>query len=148
MRSSCLGDATADAYRYLGISLLDRKPDDAETFLRRADSLSPYDPFVERALAEVLEKGGKTDEAVAKYAEAARAMARRGDLNQALALTERATSLKPEDPKTWSDKGTVLRLMGKYEEALAALDKALGLSPDDEWALAERGETLRMLGRD
>lgn len=48
-----------------------------------------------------------------------------------------AAKLKPEEPKTWSELGSMLYLMGSYEQSLAAFDRAhsLGENTPGNWFL-------------
>ena len=48
-----------------------------------------------------------------------------------------AAKLKPEEPKTWGELGSMLYLMGSYEQSLAAFDRArsLGENTPGNWFL-------------
>src|SRR6185437_2684763 len=61
-------------------------------------------------------------------------------------LTERAIRVCPDDPWSWSQRGTALRRLGKLPEALSAFDRAL-LFGGDAAAKNGRADVLRTMGR-
>ena len=61
-------------------------------------------------------------------------------------LTERAVRVCPDDPWSWSQRGTALRRLGKLPEALQAFNRAL-LFGADAAAKNGRADVLRVMGR-
>jgi Flp pilus assembly protein TadD len=50
-------------------------------------------------------------------------------LNEALASLERASSLAPAHAGAWTQRGTLLKDMGRRSEAAAAFERAIELEP-------------------
>ena len=97
----------------------------------RAISLNPAYAAAHDRLGQCLEALGRTEEALASYAEAER-LARAGD-----------------DPSPWPSyhRGSLLRDGGRFDEALAPLERAVALDPKNAEARHELGLTLDRLGR-
>ncbi|MEO7065059.1 MAG: aspartyl/asparaginyl beta-hydroxylase domain-containing protein [Dokdonella sp.] len=72
---------------------------------------------------------------------------RRGQLESALALLDRARKAQPDDPTTLVNIGTLQRERGSLDEAHAALKRGTDLAPDLYGARLRLGETLQALGR-
>ncbi len=70
-----------------------------------------------------------------------------GDPASALGHLMRATSIAPDDPLFWLNRGGTLRKLGRYAEAIGALDEAVGLAPQVASVWLERGLCLMDLER-
>jgi len=69
------------------------------------------------------------------------------ELSDALKLIDQAIALNPNDGVTYSNKGNILKELGRYEEALAALDTAIKLAPTYVEAYSNMGNVLQDLYR-
>ena len=96
------------AKTYLGMDDLDR----AERSFELALSLNPACAACDQGVAEVSE--------------------RRGDTEKALAYVLKAKQLKPEDPEILFQFGRICLKRNLIEDALAALGKAASLRPDED----------------
>ncbi len=63
--------------------------------------------------------------------DAAEANLHAGHLGQALELSERAVSLRPQDARAWKVRGGVMEALGRLDEALDCLRHELELRPGD-----------------
>ncbi len=70
------------------------------------------------------------------------------DLENAKKSFERATILKPDVKKYWSNFGWILEKLEMYEEAIEAFNKALEIDNLDMRIWYEKGVCLRKLGKD
>ncbi len=132
----------------------------AERALRRALSLTPKHPEIQRLLAIALRLQNRNDAALALLREAA---ARRpddalvhnglgsaldacGDAQGAIVAFRRACELAPEAHQLWSNLGKTLSDHGRFEEALPVLERAAQMSehPATHLRLAY---ALRAVGR-
>jgi tetratricopeptide (TPR) repeat protein len=59
----------------------------------------------------------------------------------------KAIQLKPDNTKTWRDRGYPLKSLKRYEEALESFDKSIQLNPNDAGTWFIRGLTLGDLKR-
>jgi predicted O-linked N-acetylglucosamine transferase (SPINDLY family) len=75
------------------------------------------------------------------------AAAARGDWGAALEALERAARARPEDARTHTNLGVVLRRLGRLEDAAAAQRRAVALAPDFADAQYNLGNVLQALGR-
>jgi TolB-like protein/tetratricopeptide (TPR) repeat protein len=91
----------------------------AETHLRRAIELDPYDPYALQSLAYYLTLVGRYDEVPA--------------------LSSRAIDLSPVDPMVWNNAGRNYLLAGRFDDALLFTQKGLELAPDFPPLLVEAG---------
>jgi tetratricopeptide (TPR) repeat protein len=66
---------------------------------------------------------------------------------EALAASEQALRLDPNDTSAWNNKGNALRVLQRYKEALAAYEQALRLDPNYALAWNYKGVTLFDLPR-
>ena len=71
----------------------------------------------------------------------------KGKHELALKAIEKAIELKPDDSKTWYNKGVVLSGFGRHELALKAFEKAIELKPDCTDAWINKGIKLGHLNR-
>jgi tetratricopeptide (TPR) repeat protein len=70
-----------------------------------------------------------------------------GQIENALALFNRALNLQPNYYDAWNGKGNILRDLGEVEQALACYDKALAIQPNYHFAWNGKGVTLFSLDR-
>jgi serine/threonine protein kinase/Flp pilus assembly protein TadD len=70
-----------------------------------------------------------------------------GKYQEALAASEKALALDPENVKAWDAKGWSLRNLGRYKEALEAIEKGLEIEPYDLDLWGNKGWTFYYLGR-
>lgn len=63
-----------------------------------------------------------------------------GRFNAALAATDRAIELQPNDAFAHGARGETLLQLGRFDEALAAADRALELRPKHVWPHVDRGK--------
>ncbi len=75
-----------------------------------------------------------------------RAFIARGDLSEALKVTEELTAIRGK-VSDWLAKGSCLDALQRWDEALESFDKAIEIEPSNVWALDHRGLTLICLGR-
>lgn len=69
------------------------------------------------------------------------------ELHEALILIDQALRLDPNDGIANSNRGNILKELGRYEEALAALDNAIKLAPTYVEAYSNMGNVLQELYR-
>ncbi|HET7888906.1 MAG TPA: tetratricopeptide repeat protein [Bradyrhizobium sp.] len=75
------------------------------------------------------------------------ALQKQGRRDDAIAIFEKATQLKPDDAALWGNLGKALAEMGRPERALQSCQRALALKPD-HWGAADQCATiLLVLGR-
>lgn len=91
----------------------------AETHLRLAIELDPYDPQALQSLAYYLTIVGRYDEV--------------------RELSSRAIDLSPVDPMVWNNAGRNYFLAGRFDDAVLFLQKGLELAPDFPPLLLEAG---------
>ena len=72
---------------------------------------------------------------------------RRGQVEPALGLLDRARKAHPDDPTTLVNIGTLHRERGNLEEAYAAMKRGTDVAPDLFGARLRLGEILQALGR-
>ena len=88
----------------------------------------PTDPDAMSTMAELLDKNGRHEEA--------------------LALLVKLCELRPAEVGHWTSRGYELSLLGRHAEAIKIYDKALSLDKDEPVALSDRAYSLMMLGRE
>lgn len=131
---------------YLNLARIDAAKGDlvkAEASVRRVFELAPDRNDVRAALAELMARRGARDEAVTLLAEAdpdraspeilfamARIRFQQNQDGKGVALVERATKLRPEDPELASTAGMLLLDSLQFNAALAQFRRATELSPD------------------
>jgi serine/threonine protein kinase/Flp pilus assembly protein TadD len=76
-----------------------------------------------------------------------RALARSGELTQALAHYDRAAELQPDLLWSHFHKGQCVYQLGRFEEACQAFTVCLALAPDSAWCHYNRGLANARLGR-
>ena len=69
------------------------------------------------------------------------------DLDEALAMIEKATKAEPEDGYITDSLGWVLYQLGRYQEAVKPMLRAVELTPDDPIINDHLGDVLWMVGR-
>ncbi len=69
------------------------------------------------------------------------------DLDEALAMIEKATKAEPEDGYITDSLGWVLYRLGRYQEAVKPMLRAVELTPDDPIINDHLGDVLWMVGR-
>ena len=132
----------------------------AESVLRRAQNSHPDDVWVNYALAEVLKKLSRRDEAIRFYSVAqairpdtahslAHALDERGDLDEAVAVFRNLKRLRPRHAGHLACLGRALNEKGlsreadEMLEAAAAVEReAIRLNPTDAFAHFNLGKTL------
>lgn len=70
-----------------------------------------------------------------------------GAAGEAVALYDRALTVRPDSFEAHNNRGTALRELNRFEEALASYDRALTLKPDYAGALANRANVHADLRR-
>jgi len=70
-----------------------------------------------------------------------------GRLPEALFNYDKAVTINPDHPETWSNRGVTLYGLKRFEEALSSYDKALAINPDHFEALNNRGNALQQVKR-
>ncbi len=69
------------------------------------------------------------------------------NLEESLALVQKALLLDPGNPAYLDTLGWIYFRMGRFDEALAEIDRALDAEPDEPEILLHRGDILERLGR-
>lgn len=69
------------------------------------------------------------------------------EFSDALVLINRAVELAPTDGVIHSNRGNILKELGRYDEALIALDRAIKLAPNYAEAYNNKGNVLQELYR-
>jgi predicted O-linked N-acetylglucosamine transferase (SPINDLY family) len=125
---------------------LERAPDRAEAFYKRANALNSLgrpDPALE-----------DYDRAISLSPSYAYALCNRGSVlerlgrkEEALASYDRAIDLDPEDSLTHYNRGSVLKDLKRYAEALASYESAIALNGNFAEAYVNRGNVLQELRR-
>jgi superkiller protein 3 len=152
------GAAVPETYRHYGLALKDEGLvlknkgllEEARAQLKIAVEVAPSDLRGLRGLAEVCEiLGGEAEkkEAARAYYGLAEAQSAAGDYARALDAATNSLRLDESNPKIYSLRGDLLRIVGRYEEALASLDRYLAVDPDNPVALASKGAALYSLHR-
>jgi predicted Zn-dependent protease len=101
----------------------------------------------DRDIAEASEALGANPGDVAALQKRARAYARKGKPEDALADYTQAVQIKPDDATLHYGRGTALQSLRRHEDAVRAYDEALRLSPGLASALNNRGNAKRTLKR-
>ncbi|HEY0004132.1 MAG TPA: tetratricopeptide repeat protein [Pyrinomonadaceae bacterium] len=133
---------------------------------RKIDRLSPGDPEIAGALAELYETQGQVVEARAQYLVIAESYTRNGNANRALDVFRKIADLDPQNTeirlklaegylrenlpteaaRAFTEAGAQLRVRGSHERALEAYQRALELAPEDIAAMQGLVETHIALG--
>jgi tetratricopeptide (TPR) repeat protein len=142
------GAATAEMYRFLGLTLLRLEaPGQAEAALRESRELEPSSIRTLQALAHCLEaQPSRQGDAAEVFYDLARYHYLAQRLGDAAAACARAVELGPT-PDRLVNYGIVLAGLTRYDEALQAFDRAMALDPAFSDAQFRKGELLRLLGR-
>ena len=122
------------------------RPDWAFAYARFGSLLSSYyndDRNGEPLLRRALELDSQNVEALVALADL---RARAGDLNEALALSKRATASKEANSSTWRKRSLIESRAGDKGAALASLDKALIIDSGDLGARHQRANLRLDLG--
>ena len=69
------------------------------------------------------------------------------DFHKALDLINQSIAIAPNNGVAHSNRGNILKELGKYEEALMALDRAIELAPDYAEAYNNKGNVLQEMQR-
>lgn len=75
----------------------------------------------------------------------AAALQAQGKLDQALQAYDRSIQLKPDDAKTYYNRGLTLKALGRLQEAVQSYEKAIQLQPDFAQAYYNLGIALQQL---
>ena len=75
----------------------------------------------------------------------AAALQAQGKLDQALQAYDRSIQLKPDDAKTYHNRGLTLKALGRLQEAVQSYEKAIQLQPDFAQAYYNLGIALQQL---
>lgn len=78
---------------------------------------------------------------------AAKVHLRAGHVSQALHFADRITTLYPDKPVSWLDKGSILYDIGAYEEAAQCFERVINLGVDDPPLLVMLGRAQSGAGR-
>ena len=62
-----------------------------------------------------------------------------GQLDQAIAFLEKATSLAPQHRFAWNNLGRAYIAARRSDDAIAAFDRQIAINPNDEYLLCEQG---------
>lgn len=108
-------------------SIKEKHYDNAEELLLKAKNLAPNNPDILRYLSVV--------------------SALKFDYIGALELIDQSIILSPNNGIAFSNKGNILKEMGRYEEALIALEKAIELEPNYFEAFSNKGNVLQEMHR-
>ena len=156
-------DATERAAAHLllaACSRTDRNLDAALVHARAAIAITPDDPIVHYALAELLEAAGDAGGALTSVERALELNPRfvqahhyhgilrgeSGDTAGAAAAFEQALRLDPGHARSWNNLGNTQRTLGQLEEAESSFARALAARPDYPLAAANLAEVQRDLG--
>lgn len=99
----------------------------AEELLLKASKLDPKNPDIYRFQAVV---------AALKF-----------DYRNALSLVDQSILLAPNNGVAHSNRGNILKELGRYDDALIALDKAIELNPNYAEAYSNKGNVLQDMHR-
>ncbi len=138
--------------------------EEARAAMRTATLLDPGDPRAHAALATVLERLGRSDEALASawtaldrvidpkaipgtQALAGRAASALGRWPDAVAAFSRAVAENPSDAASWHGLAVAQAASGRSDEAERCFRQVAALLPDDPAALANLGARLWENGR-
>ncbi|HEY9649142.1 MAG TPA: protein kinase family protein, partial [Coleofasciculaceae cyanobacterium] len=126
--------------------VLDRKPNLAQAYWGRCDSLNKL-----KKPAEAVVACNDAIDLKPNYAEALWGKGVAFDQQklplEALQLYHKATRIKPNFTEAWVSYGVALQGFGRSEEAIIALNKAIALKRNSAVAWATKGEALWNLGR-
>jgi Flp pilus assembly protein TadD len=123
------------------LAIADERMEEAETILRRAVAIAPFDHEIRHEFAIVLSKNGKTEESSVQ-------IERFRQIEADLILLEKTLTLigkSPNDPKHRRDAAVICLRNNQLAEALRWLNGILEISPDDpqtHFLLAEYFEKL------
>lgn len=131
------------------------KDAEAEATLTRAVAKSPFHQRARRQLGQLLQKGGRSQDAVEVYEEMLRikpddaethfaigSVLLDSDPTAALPYLEEASRLAPSKPRFLTSLGVAYLKTGRMSEAEATLRRAIVLSPDDPSIRNNLGITL------
>jgi Tfp pilus assembly protein PilF len=124
-------------------ALADRRPDEAERWLRRAAKVWPNDYQVHWFLYQSLQQQGKEEEAKAQLAVAEKNKERAERVGE---LRSRTLSERPLDPALHYEMGVLLLRNGNASAAKGWLLSALNLAPDYRPAHAALADLYRSEG--
>jgi tetratricopeptide (TPR) repeat protein len=120
---------------------------DAEGYLRDALALFPEGPEANGELGDIMQASDRPDEAAFFLGAAGFEYGRRGDLDAALPLLERARDLAPGDPAPLIGIAEVHRVQGDLESALEIAEESRRLGPGTSathfvagWILLDLGD--------
>jgi len=134
----------------------------ARAAVHEAAAVAPEDAWVQMIHGDVLAaEGAPLEEVLAAYrlavglepalaparARLLRALLPAGSLDEALAVTTKATERASEDAAAWSDHAAVQHARGDLQAALASLERALALEPAGVAAHRRRVRVYGALGR-
>jgi superkiller protein 3 len=142
----------------LGSALRDAgDPQVAESVLRQAERRHPSDVWLNYNLAKCLEKLARREEAIRYYSAArsirpelahalAHALEKKGESDEAIAVFQELTRLRPGNGRHLLCLGGVLQNRGRAQEATAALDAGIVAFREDIRKRADDARTRGMLG--
>jgi protein O-GlcNAc transferase len=134
---------------------------EAEALLRRAIMASPADPALHVNHGHVLQRLGRNEQALERFARAldidprnanaycyrARALSELGRRGEAVLDFDRALELEPHRADLHYSRGTLLQSLQRLDEAVEAYDRALAIARHLVEAFNNRGTALHELGR-
>ncbi|HZR78189.1 MAG TPA: tetratricopeptide repeat protein [Chthoniobacterales bacterium] len=121
-----------DSYTFYGRYLLAHaRPQEAETMIRSALSLSPTDVTAAELFAQIDRQNTKTPEhylalSLQKYSE--------GKYEESIAAAQSALTLKPDYAEAFNNICAASNKLGRYQEAANACEQALRIKPDFDLA--------------
>ncbi|HEY1604668.1 MAG TPA: DUF3857 domain-containing protein [Allosphingosinicella sp.] len=145
-----------------GIVLLhERKYDEAEAALRKAQALNDGESVVHQGLGMLDGARGKPDEAIAEFTRSlqsqpgnrfdltmrANLYEQTGRFREAMADIDHVVADHPREAGPLREKARLHAFLGEQDAALQALDRAIALQPDDSGLLGHKGELLARFGR-
>ena len=165
-RSAQVDDLPAVSLDLLGSALREAgDPQRAEAVLRRAQRRRPCDVWLNYNLAQCLEKLARRNEAIRFYMaarssrpevahELAHALDYNGEPDEAIAVFQELTRIRPGNGRHLRCLGLALRKRGRVQEADTAIDSAIAVlreeirqRPEDPWPRRNLGWTLSDRGK-
>lgn len=153
-------DQPPGAARAAQLALIENRPDDAETWMRRAAAWDPSTPS-RLMLAQTLHAIGKTDGAIETLRETVQQDGRSADARYMLALLlaeagqrgevvdllRKAVELDPEFDRAWYNLGLALAEAGDLDGSIDALTRAEKAAPSSPDAPYAKATVLARMGR-
>ena len=150
----------AQALHYLGLIVHQRNEGEAIDLLRRAVIVNPGDAPCWNNLGNMLQEGGRLQEAIVAYREAVRlvqdhvnalynlavSLLDAGDAAGSVASFRQALQHEPRDGEMWNAIGEAFTLNQQFDEGRRCFETALAMKPDHVKAHNNLGYNLLMSG--